>query len=163
MRWKDGRRSANVDDRRRVRLSGKAKGGGLGIIILALVGMSGGGKTSLVNLIPRFYDVSEGTISIDDVDIRKIGLVSLRQQMAVVTQEPILFNDTVRNNIRYSCPDASDKEVTKAARQLGGGDWLEGLPSGLDTNAGERGSQLSMGQRQLVAMARVVLLYSSNA
>jgi ABC-type multidrug transport system fused ATPase/permease subunit len=78
-------------------------------------------------------------------------------QIGLVPQDPFLFSDSVRNNIRYSRPDASDREVRKAARQIGGGDWLEGLPAGLDTNVGERGSQLSMGQRQLVAMARVVL------
>ena len=84
--------------------------------ILALVGMSGGGKTSLVNLIPRFYDVTQGAVCIDGIDIRDVAVSDLRKQIAIVTQEPILFNDTVRNNIAYGSPDASDTAIEKAAQ-----------------------------------------------
>jgi ATP-binding cassette subfamily B protein len=124
---------------------------------IALVGHTGAGKSSVARLITRFYEYQGGRLTVDGRDVRSLDLSQYRLQIGLVPQEPFLFSDSVRNNIRYSRPDVSDEEVGKAAKQIGGGDWLEGLKEGLDTNAGERGSQLSMGQRQLVAMARVVL------
>ena len=125
--------------------------------IVALVGMSGGGKTSLVNLIPRFYDVSRGAVLIDDVDIRRTSLASLRSQIAIVTQEPILFNDTVRNNIAYGNPDASEQEIIDAAEAAYAYDFIMRLPQGLDSSIGELGGHLSGGQKQRLCIARALL------
>ena len=125
--------------------------------IVALVGMSGGGKTSLVNLIPRFYDVTEGTILIDDVDIRNTSIISLRQQIAVVTQEPILFNDTVRNNIAYGCLDATEPEIIEAAKAAYAYDFIKGFSDGFNTSIGELGGRLSGGQKQRICIARALL------
>jgi subfamily B ATP-binding cassette protein MsbA len=125
--------------------------------IIALVGMSGGGKTSLVNLIPRFYDVTEGTILIDDVDIRNTSIISLRQQIAVVTQEPILFNDTVRNNIAYGCRDATEQEIIEAAKAAFAYDFINNFPDGFNTSIGELGGRLSGGQKQRICIARALL------
>jgi ATP-binding cassette, subfamily B, bacterial MsbA len=125
--------------------------------ILALAGMSGGGKTSLVNLIPRFYDVTRGVIEIDGTDIRQASLSSLRKQIAVVTQEPILFNDTVRNNIAYGNPDASDEDIEKAARAAYAYDFIQSFPFGFDTGIGELGSRLSGGEKQRICVARAIL------
>ena len=125
--------------------------------IVALVGMSGGGKTSLVNLIPRFYDVTEGTILIDDVDIRNTSIISLRQQIAVVTQEPILFNDTVRNNIAYGRRDATEQEIIEAARAAYAYDFIKGFSDGFNTSIGELGGRLSGGQKQRICIARALL------
>ena len=125
--------------------------------ILALVGMSGGGKTSLVNLIPRFYDVCSGAIEIDGIDIRDLRLASLRSQIAMVTQEPILFNDTIRNNIAYGNINASEKEIQNAAKAAFAFDFIETFPKGFDTNIGELGSRLSGGEKQRICIARALL------
>jgi subfamily B ATP-binding cassette protein MsbA len=125
--------------------------------VLALVGMSGGGKTSLVNLIPRFYDVTDGAISIDGVDIRKASLDALRRQIAIVTQEPILFNDTVRNNIAYGRWGASEQEIVAAAKAAFAYDFVQGFPKGFNTNIGELGARLSGGEKQRLCIARALL------
>jgi len=125
--------------------------------VLALVGMSGGGKTSLVNLIPRFFDVSEGAVFIDDVDIRKISISSLRGQIAIVTQEPILFNDTVRNNIAYGNHNASDEDIENAARAAYAYEFIQSFPDGFDTIIGELGGRLSGGEKQRICIARALL------
>lgn len=125
--------------------------------VLALVGMSGGGKTSLVNLIPRFYDVSQGAITIDGVDIRKASIASLRRQIAVVTQEPILFNDSVRNNIAYGRSNASEEEIVAAARAAYAYNFIQNFPKKFDTNIGELGARLSGGEKQRICIARALL------
>ena len=125
--------------------------------VLALVGMSGGGKTSLVNLIPRFYDVTQGAIRIGGVDIRDVSLSSLRDQMAIVTQEPILFNDSVRNNIAYGKRDATEKEIIKAAEAAYAYDFIQNFPNKFDTNIGELGGRLSGGEKQRICIARALL------
>ena len=125
--------------------------------ILALVGMSGGGKTSLVNLIPRFYDVSRGAVEIDGQDIRNASIASLRSQIAIVTQEPILFNDTVRNNIAYGRQEASRAEIEQAAKAAFAHDFIVTFPDGYDTLLGELGSRLSGGEKQRICIARALL------
>jgi len=125
--------------------------------ILALVGMSGGGKTSLVNLIPRFYDVSSGCIYIDGIDLRKASVSSLRDQIAIVTQEPILFNDTVRNNIAYGRWNASEKDIEMAARAAYAYDFIQGFPDKFDTILGELGGRLSGGEKQRICIARALI------
>ncbi len=125
--------------------------------IIALVGMSGGGKTSLVNLIPRFYDVNAGSLSIDGVDIRKASISSLRDQVAIVTQEPILFNDTVRNNIAYGNRNVSDKEIETAANAAYAYDFIQGFPDKFDTMLGELGGRLSGGEKQRICIARALI------
>ncbi|MBU2623014.1 MAG: lipid A export permease/ATP-binding protein MsbA [Proteobacteria bacterium] len=125
--------------------------------ILALVGMSGGGKTSLVNLIPRFYDVSSGSICIDGIDLRKASVSSLRDQIAIVTQEPILFNDTVRNNIAYGNWNASEKDIEMAARAAYAYDFIQGFPDKFDTILGELGGRLSGGEKQRICIARALI------
>ncbi|MBN1135832.1 MAG: ABC transporter ATP-binding protein [Anaerolineae bacterium] len=124
---------------------------------LALVGHTGAGKSSIARLIGRFYEFQEGELLIDGRDIRRFDLQQYRQQIGVVPQEPFLFSGTVRDNIRYGHPDASDDLVREAAMRISKGEWLDGLSAGLDTDVGERGANLSMGQRQLVALARVLL------
>ncbi|MFN4298545.1 MAG: ABC transporter ATP-binding protein [Thermaurantimonas sp.] len=124
---------------------------------VALVGLSGSGKTSLVNLIPRFYDVTSGRITLDDRDIREIDLKSLRSLMGIVTQEPILFNDTVRNNIALGKPEASIDEIEEAARIANAYDFIMQLEHQFDTIVGDMGSRLSGGQRQRIAIARAIL------
>jgi len=124
---------------------------------LALVGHTGAGKSSVAKLISRFYEFQDGRILIDGRDLRRLDLGAYRRQIGLVPQEPFLFSGTVRENVRYGRPQASDAEVLAAARQISAGEWLAALPRGLDTDVGERGSSLSMGQRQLVALARVVL------
>ena len=125
--------------------------------ILAIVGMSGGGKTSLGNLIPRFYDVDRGVIRIDDKDIRDASISSLRDQIAIVTQEPILFNDTVRNNIAYGNRHATDEEIMKTAKAAYAYDFVQGFPEKFDTNIGELGGRLSGGEKQRICIARALL------
>lgn len=125
--------------------------------VVALVGTSGGGKTTLVNLLPRFYEVSEGAILVDGVDIRDLRLSSLRSQIAIVTQQTILFNDTVRNNIAYGRSDASEEQIKDAARAAYALDFIEHLPQGFDTLIGESGVLLSGGQRQRLSIARALL------
>jgi ABC-type multidrug transport system fused ATPase/permease subunit len=124
---------------------------------LALVGHTGSGKSSIGKLIARFYEYQSGRLLIDGQDIRRLNLPSYHAHLGIVTQTPFLFDGTVLENIRYGRPSASDAEVERAARQVGGGDWIEGLSQGLRTEVGERGGNLSMGQRQLVALARVLL------
>ncbi len=125
--------------------------------VIALVGMSGGGKTTLVNLIPRFYDVSSGSIMIDGIDIRDLSIPSLREQIAIVTQEPILFNDTVRNNIAYGNLDASEEDIINAAKAAYAYDFIIDFPKQFDTGIGELGSRLSGGQKQRLCIARALL------
>jgi ABC-type multidrug transport system fused ATPase/permease subunit len=124
---------------------------------VALVGHTGAGKSSVARLVTRFYEFQGGQLLIDGRDIRCLDLRQYRRHIGLVPQEPFLFSRSVRDNIRYSRPDAPDDDVLEAAVQIGGGDWLETLSNGLDTDVGERGSNLSMGQRQLVALARVLL------
>lgn len=125
--------------------------------VIALVGMSGAGKTSLVNLLPRFYDVESGQISIDDYDIRKVTLKSLRDQIALVTQQTILFNDTVRNNIAYGNMKCTDQEVIEAAKAANAHGFIQRLPQGYHTIIGEQGIKLSGGERQRISIARALL------
>lgn len=124
---------------------------------LALVGHTGSGKSSIAKLINRFYEYQGGRLLIDGRDIRRFNLSSYRSKLGVVTQTPFLFDGAVMDNIRYGRPDASDEQVIDIAHQVGRGDWLGSLQEGLDTPVGERGGSLSMGQRQLVAIARVLL------
>lgn len=125
--------------------------------IIALVGHSGAGKSTLVNLIPRFYDVNEGKILIDNHDVRKVTLQSLRDQIGIVTQMTILFDDTVRNNIAYGRNDIPLGSVREASRSAYAHDFIEKLPEGYDTVIGETGSRLSGGERQRIAIARAIL------
>ena len=140
---------------------------------VALVGHTGAGKSSIAKLIARFYEYQGGRITIDGRDIRSFDLESYRRQLGVISQSPFLFSGTVADNIRYAFSetateaisedgmggsgDLSDEEITVVARSIGGGEWLEALPEGLQTDVGERGSRLSMGQRQLVALMRVLV------
>ncbi len=124
---------------------------------IALVGHTGAGKSSLGRLIARFYEFQEGQILIDGQDVRCFDLASYRRQLGIVPQVPFLVTGTVADNIRYGRPEASDEDAYRAALQIGQGDWLETLPQGLETQVGEGGRGLSMGQRQLIALARVLL------
>jgi ATP-binding cassette, subfamily B, bacterial MsbA len=124
---------------------------------VALVGPSGGGKTTILNLIPRFYDVTGGKITLDGRDVRSITLTSLRSQIALVTQEPFLFDDSIRANIAYARPDASMAEIEEAARAAAAHEFIEALDNGYDTGVGEAGARLSGGQRQRIAIARAFL------
>ena len=125
---------------------------------IALVGHTGAGKSSLAKLIARFYEFQQGRILIDGMDIRTLNLTEYRSQLGIVSQIPFLFSGTVAENICYACPDdAIYKEIDQLAHQIGDGEWLESLPAGLETEAGERGVRLSMGQRQLVALMRVLV------
>ncbi|MBI1882131.1 MAG: ABC transporter ATP-binding protein, partial [Chloroflexi bacterium] len=124
---------------------------------VALVGHTGAGKSSLVKLITRFYEFQGGQICIDGRDIRTVDLTSYRRQLGIVSQVPFLFSSTVADNIRYARPELTDADIEAVARRIGHGEWLETLPEGLQTNAGERGGRLSMGQRQLVALTRVLV------
>ena len=124
---------------------------------VALVGPSGGGKTTILNLIPRFYDTTAGRVTIDGTDIREVTISSLRAQIALVTQEPFLFDDTIRANIAYARPNASQDEIETAARAAAAHDFILSLPAGYDTLVGEAGARLSGGQRQRIAIARAFL------
>jgi ATP-binding cassette subfamily B protein len=123
---------------------------------VALVGHTGAGKSSLVKLITRFYEFQGGQICVDGRDIRSFDLTSYRRQLGLVSQSPFLFSGTVADNIRYARPELSDADIEAVARRIGRGEWLETLPEGLQTDVGERGARLSMGQRQLVALTRVL-------
>ncbi len=124
---------------------------------LALVGHTGAGKSSIAKLITRFYEFQQGRLLIDDHDIRTFDLTQYRKQLGIVSQVPFLFSGTVADNIRYAAPDVSEEEILKMARSIGEGEWLDTLPHGLQTEVGERGAHLSMGQRQLVALMRVLM------
>lgn len=123
---------------------------------VALVGHTGAGKSSIAKLITRFYEFQDGRILVDDRNIRTFDLHSYRRRLGIVSQSPFLFAGTVADNIRYAVANLDDNAVETVARQIGGGDWLETLPDGLQTDVGERGSRLSMGQRQLVVLARML-------
>ncbi len=125
--------------------------------VVAIVGASGVGKTTLVDLLPRFYDVQRGAIYIDGVDIRRIKLSSLRGLISIVSQDVVIFNDTVFNNILYGKPDASPEEVIRAAKLARAHDFIQQLPEGYDTVVGDRGARLSGGERQRIAIARAIL------
>jgi len=125
--------------------------------VVAFVGMSGGGKTTLVNLIPRFYDVTEGIILIDGHDIRDVTVESLRGQIGIVTQQTILFNDTVRNNIAYGNIEKTEGNIIEAAKAANAHDFITNLPKGYDTIIGEQGAKLSGGERQRISIARALL------
>jgi len=124
---------------------------------LALVGHTGAGKSSIAKLIARFYEFQSGALTIDGRDIRSFDLQSYRRQLGIVSQVPFLFSGTIADNIRYAKPDVPDAEMLEMARRIGEGEWLETLPDGLKTEVGERGARLSMGQRQLVALMRVLV------
>jgi len=124
---------------------------------LALVGHTGAGKTSIVKLITRFYEFQSGQVLVDGLDLRSLDLHDFRRQIGLVSQNPFLFAGTVTDNIRYARPDVSDQEIDALARRIGSGEWLETLPQGLLTKVGERGGRLSMGQRQLVSLMRVLV------
>jgi subfamily B ATP-binding cassette protein MsbA len=125
--------------------------------ILALVGMSGGGKSTLANLIPRFFDVTGGRICIDGIDIRQFSVADLRRQISIVTQEPILFNETVRDNIAYGNPDAGEDQIVAAAQAAFAHDFIMRFPKGYDTMIGELGGRLSGGEKQRLCIARALI------
>ncbi|MDL1912651.1 ABC transporter ATP-binding protein [Chloroflexi bacterium CFX6] len=124
---------------------------------LALVGHTGAGKSSIAKLIARFYEYQQGKLLIDGHDIRTFDLAQYRKQLGIVSQVPFLFSGSVADNIRYAAPNVSDDEILEMARKIGEGEWLETLPNGIQTQVGERGGRLSMGQRQLVALMRVLM------
>ena len=124
---------------------------------VAFVGMSGGGKSTIVSLIPRFYDVTEGAVKIDDQNVKNVTIESLRSQIGIVLQDNILFSDSVKQNILMGNPHATDEEIVAAAKAANAHDFIMGLPEGYDTKVGERGVKLSGGQKQRVAIARVFL------
>jgi ATP-binding cassette, subfamily B, bacterial len=124
---------------------------------IAFVGHTGAGKSTIVKLITRFYEFQEGQILVDGRDIRSFDLQSYRSRLGLVPQQPFLFSGTIADNIRYARPEATDAEVKAVAYSIGNGEWLETLPDGLQTDVGERGARLSMGQRQLVSLLRVLL------
>jgi len=126
--------------------------------IVALIGPTGSGKTSFVNLIPRFYDATEGQVLVDRVDVREMDLVSLRRQIGIVLQTSLLFSDTIKANIAYGRPDATMDEIVAAAKAAQAHEFIEGFTNGYETIVGERGVTLSGGQRQRVAIARALLM-----
>ncbi len=124
---------------------------------VALVGHTGAGKSSIIKLVARFYEFQQGTITVDGIDVRDFNLKSFRSRLGIVSQVPFLFSGTVADNIRYACPEATDEHIEDVARRIGNGEWLETLPDGIHSEVGERGGRLSMGQRQLVALTRVLV------
>ena len=125
--------------------------------VIAFVGMSGGGKTTLVNLIPRFYDVTQGSITIDGIDVRDVTVKSLRAQIGIVTQQTILFSDSIKNNIAYGTHGTSDEAIIAAAKAANAHTFISRLPNGYDTMIGEQGMRLSGGERQRISIARAIL------
>ncbi len=125
---------------------------------IALLGSTGSGKTTIINLIPRFYDVSSGKVKIDGIDVREVTIESLRQQIGIVLQETTLFSGTIRDNIAYGKPNASDEEIKKSAIAASAHEFILGFPKGYDTLVGERGSTLSGGHKQRIAIARALLI-----
>lgn len=125
--------------------------------VCALVGPSGSGKSTFASLVPRFYDVQAGAVRVDGIDVRDVRLADLRRNIAIVSQDPILFNDTIYNNLLFGRPDATREEVEQAAKAAFAHDFIVALPNGYDTLAGERGTQLSGGQKQRIALARAFL------
>jgi ATP-binding cassette subfamily B protein len=125
---------------------------------IAVLGATGSGKSSLIHLIPRFYDVSRGRVLVDGVDIRELPLDQLRSQVGIAMQEAVLFSGTIRDNIRYGRSDAGDEEVITAARAAQAHDFIQGLPQGYDTMVGQRGVNLSGGQKQRISIARALLV-----
>jgi subfamily B ATP-binding cassette protein MsbA len=125
--------------------------------VVALVGPSGAGKTTVLNLIPRFYDITAGRLTIDGQDVRAVSLASLRRAIALVTQEPFLFDDSIGANIAYARAGATEAEIEAAARAAAAHDFIASLPRGYDTLVGEAGARLSGGQRQRIAIARAFL------
>jgi len=126
---------------------------------VAILGATGSGKSSLVHLIPRFYDVTEGRVTLDDIDIRDVTLDSLRKHIGIALQDPVLFSGTIRENIAYGDPDASDEEVMAAAKVAQAHDFIQAFPDGYDTRVGQRGVNLSGGQKQRIAIARALLIH----
>ena len=124
---------------------------------IALVGPTGAGKTSLASLVARFYDPQKGSITVDGYDVRRVTLKSLRSQMGIVLQDPLLFSGTIRENIAYGRPETSEQKIVEAAKAVGAHDFIMNFAQGYDTVVGERGIRLSMGQRQLVSFARALL------
>ena len=125
---------------------------------MAVIGHTGSGKTTLTALVPRFYDATEGRVLIDGDDVRDVSLASLRSQIAVISQDPFLFSTTVRENIGFGAPDATDEEIESAARLAQAHEFIVELPEGYDTVIGERGITLSGGQRQRIAIARAIAM-----
>ena len=124
---------------------------------VALVGYTNAGKSTMLNMIPRFYDVKMGAVKIDGVDVREVTLGSLRSQIAFVSQDSILFNDTIRANIAYGCPELSDEEIIAVAKDAAAHEFIMELSEGYDTDIGERGVKLSGGERQRISIARAML------
>jgi ATP-binding cassette subfamily B protein len=124
---------------------------------VAIVGPTGSGKTTLVAMIPRLYDPDSGTVTVDGADLREVDLESLRSEVGLVSDDPFLFSASIRENIAYARPDATDEEVEQAATRAGIHEFVAGLPDGYDTRVGERGMTLSGGQRQRVAIARAII------
>jgi ATP-binding cassette subfamily B protein len=126
---------------------------------VAVLGETGSGKSSLIHLIPRFYDVERGRVTLDGVDVRDMPLHTLRAQVGVALQEAVLFSGTIRDNIRYGCPEATDEEVIAAARAAQAHGFIMAFPDGYDTEVGQRGVNLSGGQKQRLSIARALLVH----
>jgi ATP-binding cassette subfamily B protein len=128
---------------------------------VAILGSTGSGKSSLINLIPRFYDATSGRVTVDGVDVRDLDMKTLRSRIGISLQDVVLFSGTIRENIRYGRPDASEEEVVDAAKAAQAHDFITGFPEGYDTMVGQRGVNLSGGQKQRIAIARALLMKPS--